>query len=123
MLVLTLSSLCLLLCCQWRAACGPMRPLRGFGWLRAWGRLSYEIYLTHMFVVFVVVRAYHTWGDALHGWLWYLPALALCWLLGMAVERLLSTPCERWLRARLTGGTWTRNQAIGSADAVSGVET
>jgi len=102
MLVLTLSALCLLLCCRWRAVCGSMRPLRGFGCLRAWGRLSYEIYLTHMFVVFAVVRAYRAWsGDPAYGWLWYLPALGLCWLLGTVVERLLSTPCERWLRARL----------------------
>lgn len=102
MLVLTCSTLCLLLCCRWRSADGAMPPLRGFGWLRSWGRMSYEIYLTHMFVVFAVVRVYRAWGgEVAHGWLWYLPALALCWLLGAAVERWLSVPCERWLRARL----------------------
>lgn len=102
MLVLTLSALCLLLCCQWRSGYGEVSPLRGFGWLRAWGRMSYEIYLTHMFVVFAVVRAYRAWGgDPAHGWLWYLPALGLCWLLGRAVERWLSVPGERWLRSRL----------------------
>jgi len=37
MLVLTLSSLCLLLCFRWRAELGAMSPLRGLGWLRAWG--------------------------------------------------------------------------------------
>ncbi len=106
MLVLTLSALCLLLCCRWRADGGTMRPLRGFGWLRSWGRLSYEIYLTHMFVVFALVRAYRALGGGpALGWLWYLPALGLCWLLGTAVERLLSTPCERRLRAMLPGGT------------------
>lgn len=100
MLVLTLSSLCLLLCFRWRAEAGAASPLRGFGWLRSWGRMSYEIYLTHMFVVYAVVRAYRAWGgDAAHAWLWYLPALGLCWLLGSAVERWLSAPCERWLRA------------------------
>jgi hypothetical protein len=40
-------------------------------------------------------------GDPRWGFLWYLLALPLCWLLGMAVERWLSLPCERWLRARL----------------------
>jgi len=102
MLVLTSSALCLLLCCRWRQGGGGASPLPGFGWLRAWGRLSYEIYLTHMFVVFAVVRAYRAWGgEPAHGWLWYLPALGLCWLLGAAVERGLSVPCERWLRAKL----------------------
>ncbi len=102
MLVLTLSALCLLLSCRWRSAHGATRPLRGFGWLRAWGRLSYEIYLTHMFVVFAVVRAWRAWGgDAATGWLWYPPALVLCWLLGAAVERWISAPCECGLRMRL----------------------
>jgi len=102
MLVLTLSSLCLLLCFRWRAELGAMSPLRGLGWLRAWGRMSYEIYLTHMFVVYAVVRACRACGgDPAQGWLWYLPTLGLCWLLGAAVERWLSVPCERLLRARL----------------------
>ncbi|MEW9573695.1 acyltransferase family protein [Rhodanobacter sp. Si-c] len=113
MLVLTLSTLCLLLCCRWRSTHGRVPPWRGFGWLRAWGRLSYEIYLTHMFVVFAVVRAYRAWsGDPAYGWLWYLPALGLCWLLGRMVERLLSTPCERWLRARLTGAAWREHADV-----------
>lgn len=104
MLVLTLSSLCLLLGCHWREQGGRVSPLRGFGWLRAWGRLSYEIYLTHMFVVYAVVRLYRAWdGDPAHGWLWYPPALLACWLLGVVVDRGLSTPCERWLRRRLLG--------------------
>ena len=104
MLVLTCSTLCLLLCCRWRAEADAASPLRGLGWLRAWGRMSYEIYLTHMFVVFAVVRAYRAWGgDPAQGWRWYLPALGLCWLLGAVVERRLSVPCERWLRARLRG--------------------
>ena len=104
MLVLTSSALCLLLSCRWRAVPGSGSPLRGLGWLRAWGRMSYEIYLTHMFVVYAVVRTYRAWGgDPAQGWLWYLPALGLCWLLGAAVERWLSVPCERWLRERLLG--------------------
>jgi hypothetical protein len=55
-----------------------------------------------MFVVFAVVRAYRAFGgDERMGFLWYVPALPLCWLLGAAVERWLSLPAERWLRARL----------------------
>nr|WP_280518366.1 acyltransferase [Rhodanobacter sp. B2A1Ga4] len=102
LLVLALSTLCLLLASQQRQLRGNWRPVRGWGWLRSWGRLSYEIYLSHMFVVFAVVRLYRwTGSEPRWGFLWYLMALPLCWLLGMAVERWLSLPCERWLRARL----------------------
>jgi peptidoglycan/LPS O-acetylase OafA/YrhL len=104
LLVLTVSTLCLLLASRQRPSRGPEQPtMRGPGWLRSWGRLSYEIYLSHMFVVFAVVRLFKLSGaDYRWGLLWYLLALPSCWLLGAAVERWLSTPCERWLRRRLT---------------------
>ncbi|HEU4952846.1 MAG TPA: acyltransferase [Holophagaceae bacterium] len=99
LLVLTGSALALLLAFEAR----PPRPVRGLGWLRSWGRLSYEIYLTHMFVVFGAVRLFRARGaDLGSGWLWYLPAVPLCWLLGWAVEKTLSGPAERWLRGRRT---------------------
>ncbi|WP_266156712.1 acyltransferase family protein, partial [Dyella silvatica] len=101
MLLLTFSTLSLLIACDQRQASGDSKPLPGFGWLRAWGRLSYEIYLTHMFIVFAIVRLYKANGsDVAYGFLWYLPALPLCWLLGAAMERWLSAPAERWLRGR-----------------------
>lgn len=99
MLLLTVSAMSLLLACQAR----PPRPSRGFGWLRSWGRLSYEIYLSHMFVVFPLVWLYRaSGGDVALGFLWYLPALLLCWGLGALVAHGLSQPCERWLRRRLS---------------------
>jgi peptidoglycan/LPS O-acetylase OafA/YrhL len=102
MLLLALSALCLLLACEQRQRRGDWRPWRVLGWLRAWGRLSYEIYLTHMFVVFAMVHLFKlAGGDMRLGFLWYLLTLPLCWLLGAVVERWLSLPCERWLRARL----------------------
>jgi peptidoglycan/LPS O-acetylase OafA/YrhL len=101
MLLLTLSALALLIAFAEQARRGDRKPLAGFGWLRSWGRLSYEIYLTHMFVVFAVIRAYRAFGaDERLGFLWYIPALPLCWLLGLAVERWLSLPTERRLCAR-----------------------
>jgi len=100
MLVLTGAALCLVLASAWARM--PDAPLRGFGWLRSWGRLSYEIYLTHMFVVYGVVRIYKLAdNDMARGYLWYLPALPLCWLLGASLERFVSTPAERWLRRRM----------------------
>ncbi|MFC5435845.1 acyltransferase family protein [Rhodanobacter umsongensis] len=102
MLLLTLSVLCLLLACEQRQRRGDWHPWRAPGWLRSWGRLSYEIYLSHMFVVFAVVRWFKLGGaDERWGFLWYLLALPLCWLLGAAVFRWLSSPCERWLGQRL----------------------
>jgi len=99
MLLLTCSALCLVLASAW-APFGHT-PWRGLNWLRSWGRLSYEIYLTHMFIVTAVVRLYKATGsDIAHGYLWYLPALPLCWLLGKATERWVSAPAEQWLRSR-----------------------
>jgi peptidoglycan/LPS O-acetylase OafA/YrhL len=98
MLLLTLATVCLLV----GIANRPASTLRGTGWLQSWGRLSYEIYLTHMFVVFAAVRLWRALGgDMRAGAWWYVPTVTLCWLLGRAVARFLSQPCDRWLRARL----------------------
>ncbi|PXV52290.1 Peptidoglycan/LPS O-acetylase OafA/YrhL, contains acyltransferase and SGNH-hydrolase domains [Dyella jiangningensis] len=103
MLVLTGAALCLVLASAW--ARHDRAPWLGLAWLRSWGRLSYEIYLTHMFVVFAVVRLYKATGsDVAHGYLWYLPALLACWVLGKLLERLISAPSERWLRSRWLHG-------------------
>ncbi|MBS0192789.1 MAG: acyltransferase [Proteobacteria bacterium] len=102
LLVLTFSIACLLTGLHWRERMGVSRPLRGFGWLRSFGRLSYEIYLTHMFIVFAAVRLWKVHGSALpHGWLWYLPTVPLCWLLGWLVARGFSKPSDISLRKRL----------------------
>lgn len=101
MLLLTFSALCVLMPCHWAARAGRARGLPGTRWLRRWGQLSYEIYLTHMFVVTPLVALYKlAGGNVAWGWLWYVPALPLCWALGRAVERWVSVPAERWLRGR-----------------------
>jgi peptidoglycan/LPS O-acetylase OafA/YrhL len=77
-------------------------PVRGTRWLRALGQSSYEVYLTHMFVVFSLVGiARMTGTDKAWGWLWYAPAVLLAWALGHLVARALSEPANRWLRRRL----------------------
>ncbi len=84
------------------------RPMRGLGWLRTFGRLSYEIYLTHMFAVFALVALYrHGGSDVRSGFWWYLPLLALCWVLGALVARFYSDPCDRAIRRR-----WLRSSAM-----------
>ncbi len=98
MLVLTFSAAALVVAARWRAAAGAMAPSRAFGWLRSFGRLSYEVYLTHMFVVWLVVDWFTaTGGDLRTGWIWYPPILAGAWALGWVVARIVSNPLERLL--------------------------
>ena len=97
MLVLTLGAAVLLFALHGERAAAP----RGTGWLASMGRLSYEIYLTHMFVVFAAVALYrHFEGNPWLGFLWYAPVVALCWLLGAALAHGWSIPCDRALRRR-----------------------
>jgi peptidoglycan/LPS O-acetylase OafA/YrhL len=118
LLLLTISVMCVLIGLQWRQAPGESHPWRALNWLRSFGRLSYEIYLSHMFVVIAVVRLFHMSGaDMTWGVLWYLPAVPLCWLLGAAVARWISVPCERWLHARSSGKMLKSSQAV-SAQSV-----
>src|SRR5581483_8783299 len=94
-LLLLIASTALLLVSLSARSAKPAVP----GLLRSWGKLTYEIYLTHMFVVFTVVSAYHAaGGDLRTGYLWYLPLLIVAWPLGHLVARFYSLPAERWLR-------------------------
>jgi peptidoglycan/LPS O-acetylase OafA/YrhL len=88
---------------RWRRALAAPRPAPASAWLRSFGRLSYEVYLTHMFVVWPVVYAWRAsgLGDA-WGFVFYLPALAGSWALGRLVARVVSGPCERALLRRWT---------------------
>ncbi len=101
MLVLTFSAAALVLACHHLCA-GATAP-RGTGWLAVAGRLSYEIYLSHMFVVLTLVALFRNnfapdlrWGFAV-----YLPCVALCVGLGVLLERWITLPCERRLRRGL----------------------
>ncbi len=72
------------------------------GWLRWFGRNSYEIYLTHMFVIWPLVFLFQRSGITIYG----APGLfiittALAGLLGWMVARFYSEPFNRWLRYKL----------------------
>ena len=96
MLVLTFSAAALVIACRWRSAVDASPPLRALGWLRSAGRLSYEIYLTHMFVVWAVVDRFDAASANLRtGFAWYLPVLVGAWALGWLVARFISNPLER----------------------------
>jgi len=81
----------------------PPRPFNGLGWLARMGQWSYEIYLSHMFVVLSLTSAYLALlgRDLRWTFLVYPPALLLCVLLGRALHRGFSQPAERWLKRRL----------------------
>ena len=95
-LFFTASCAALLLACYngWGKAAGS----RFLAWPRQWGRLSYEIYLSHMFVVMPMVHLFRATGENWTlGWIWFIPTLGLSFCLGALVDRFLSRPADRWL--------------------------
>ncbi len=83
---------------------------RGAGLLRAVGRCSYEVYLTHMFVIFGFFIAFRAFfGErALHAAIYpasYLFMLVASVLLGRGVSQWFSEPANRALRAWAASAT------------------
>lgn len=77
------------------------QPIRGTGRICTMGRQSYEIYLTHMFVVFAIVEcAARLNTPKSFGCLWYIPVILVSWLIGTLLERWYSRPCDQYLRNR-----------------------
>ena len=69
--------------------------------LIAYGRLSYEVYLTHMFVVYSAVRLYKKYQVSLDNAVACLIAiLFVSAILGYIVERFFSKPMNVWIRER-----------------------
>lgn len=75
-------------------------------WLRpltACGRLSYEIYLTHVFVVLAAVRVFEAYELPIDAAPLVLAlVIVVSWALGALVERYVSSPANQRLRA----GAW-----------------
>jgi peptidoglycan/LPS O-acetylase OafA/YrhL len=95
-LVLTFSALCLILSFHWQANDRTLKVIPGTGWLRSFGKLSYEVYLTHMFVVYTVVQIFKAYdADLWWGIFWYIPVLVFSWGLGWLVANYISIPSER----------------------------
>jgi peptidoglycan/LPS O-acetylase OafA/YrhL len=67
----------------------PPAPRHALGWLARMGALSYELYLSHMFVVLGTVAAYRALLGARQDWTFvvYLPVLFLCFLLAELLAR------------------------------------
>lgn len=70
--------------------------------LRWFGRNSYEVYLTHMLVVWPMVGVfYHTHQPLNSAPLWFVAATVFSGLLGYAVARFYSEPVNKALRTKL----------------------
>lgn len=73
--------------------------------LIALGRRSYEVYLTHMFVVFALFELYKLAGCPLGAVpVLFIGVILISSLLGGWVARVYSEPMNRLIRRRLGGG-------------------
>jgi peptidoglycan/LPS O-acetylase OafA/YrhL len=97
-LLLTISAACLILAFHLKPSCLSAVKMPGIGWLCSFGRLSYEVYLTHMFIVFSVAHVANIVGkDSWWAIIWYLPVISLSWIVGGMVERYYSIPMKQVL--------------------------
>ncbi len=89
------------------------RAPRRLGPLLAYGRRSYEVYLTHMFVVFGCFNFFFARGKPL-GWVaaLFLAVILLAGLLGEGVGRFCSEPANRWLRGWFGEGAGTMGAEV-----------
>lgn len=71
-------------------------------WLAAMGKLSYELYLTHMLVVFPFVALIQRVAESQRAWwiLSYPGALLLCMVVARLAERWVSRPAAAWADRR-----------------------
>jgi peptidoglycan/LPS O-acetylase OafA/YrhL len=96
-----LYGLCLGTCCMLYAFhARPPASWPGLRWLARMGSLSYELYLSHMFVVLATAGLYRAlFGDS-QAWTFtvYLPVLVCCHFLARALERLTA-----WMRTAASG--------------------
>lgn len=77
-------------------------PWRSTAWLRWFGRNSYEVYLTHMLVVWPMVGLFVYFHQSVNAApLWFIATTALAGLTGNAVARFYSEPLNYRLRVKL----------------------
>jgi peptidoglycan/LPS O-acetylase OafA/YrhL len=78
------------------------RRLKMFLWLAPLGRRSYEIYLTHMFVVLAGVSLFRQFGSVIqYGYLWYPPIVCVAAFLGIIVARFISDRLNSFVRRKV----------------------
>ena len=82
--------LCVGACCMLAGfAVAAPRPRAGLRWLARMGALSYELYLSHMFVVLAVVAGYRALQGTVQTWTFvvYVPVLCICYGLAIVLNR------------------------------------
>lgn len=114
MTVLALGA-CLLIAASAESGWRAPRLLTPVLWL---GRRSYEIYLTHVFIVLVMMALFVRWGKPVSG----VPALFLATimfsgLLGEVVARYFSEPMNRWLREAGNDGAEHLGSVVEAAES------
>ncbi|MDE3194725.1 MAG: acyltransferase, partial [Acidobacteriota bacterium] len=101
------------------AILGMTAPSEGSGWtvpLRWLGRNSYEVYLTHMFVVTTGTTLYTAMGKPI-AWApaWFAGMFVVAAILGDLIARLYSEPLNRSLRRDRTGWPARRNRTAAAS--------
>jgi peptidoglycan/LPS O-acetylase OafA/YrhL len=88
----------------------PPMPRAGTRWLARMGSLSYELYLSHMFVVLAAVGIYRAALGKEQAWTFavYLPVLLLCFGLALVLERFTA----RFAQQRSCAGTEAKRKLI-----------
>jgi peptidoglycan/LPS O-acetylase OafA/YrhL len=84
------------------------------------GRRSYEIYLTHMFVVIAMAAGFAVLGSAM--WavpVFFVAVIVVSGFLGEAVARFYSEPANRWLRSRWHEGATQMGSVVEENEAVA----
>jgi len=98
---LTIGTALIIIWMQKRHLAGQQTLSRYTGFVRYLGKNSYEIYLTHMFVVYLLVRVYNTL-EITREWAWilYILVIILSGLLGSLVAKFFSNPFNMFLREK-----------------------
>ena len=105
--LLALGTAFILIRMQNRYLADRMKPSGFTGFLRFMGRNSYEVYLTHMFVVFILVSVFNTLklgGEWI--WLLYLSIVLISGIFGELIARYFSGPANALLRERFKRLGW-----------------
>ena len=108
--LLSVGTALILIWMQNRHLNGEQKPSPFTGLLRFMGRNSYEVYLTHMFVVFILVEVFNLLKfDGEWTWMLYFSAILISGILGELVARYFSNPVNVALRKKFK---YTRTPGI-----------
>jgi peptidoglycan/LPS O-acetylase OafA/YrhL len=87
----------------------PPAPRRALAWLARMGRLSYELYLSHMFIVLGAVALYRALLDEVQTFIVYLPVLLVCYGLALLLGK-LDSKARRGLPERARAAAQPRSR-------------